>query len=58
MNELRTESGGLFEVVGSQNGEKYRLIPENGGLELIDEEGVIRIANRLESEDFASECSK
>lgn len=56
VNELREMSGGIYEVIGSSTGDKYRIVPSTGNLQLLDDDGLIRVANRLENTPHANEC--
>lgn len=57
VNELRETSGGIYEVIESSSGDKYRLVPSSGDLQLLDNDGLIRIASRLENTPQDNECS-
>jgi len=46
--ELRERPGGIYELVGSRSGDKYRIIPADGNLQLLDNDGLIRVARRVE----------
>ena len=56
VNELREAAGGIYEKVGSVTGDKYRVVPNTGNLQLLDQDGLIRIAARLESTPQRGEC--
>ena len=57
VDELRETSGGIYEVIGSSSGDKYRLVPSTGDLQLLDNDGLIRVASRLENSSQRNECS-
>lgn len=57
-NDLREVAGNMYEVVGSTSGEKYRILSNDGNLQLIDEDGIIRVASRLENKRQSGECAK
>ncbi|MFQ5799541.1 MAG: hypothetical protein ACE5H0_12735 [Bacteroidota bacterium] len=57
-SELREPAGGIYEEIGSASGDKYRIIPSTGNLQLLDEDGLIRVATRLENAPQSGECSK
>ena len=57
-SQLRETAGGIYETVGSGSGDKYRIIPSNGNLQLLDNDGLIRVATRLENTPKSGECSK
>lgn len=55
-NALREATGGFYEKIGSGVGEKYRVVPTTGNLQLIDNDGLIRIAVRLENKPRDGDC--
>lgn len=55
---LHEATGGLYEVVGSAYGDKLRIVASTGELQLIDNDGLIRIASRLENAPQSNECSR
>ena len=55
-NELR-EAAGVYVVIGSSYGDKYRIVPGSGELQLLDDDGFIRVAARLENTPQSNECS-
>lgn len=55
-SKLTERSGGVFFVNGSSSGDRYRIIPATGNLQLIDNDGLIRVANRLENEPRRGDC--
>ncbi len=57
-NELREAAGGIYEKIGSHSGDKYRIIPSNGNLQLLDDDGLVRVGTRLENTPQSGECSK
>lgn len=57
-SQLREAAGGIYETVGSGSGDKYRIIPSNGNLQLLDNDGLIRVATRLENTPKSGECSR
>lgn len=56
VEELRERSSDKYESTEAQSGERYRIISENGDLQLIDEDGPIRTAQRLEEDAQPDEC--
>ena len=56
-NELREAAGSIYEKIGSTYGDKYRIIPSTGNLQLLDEDGLVRVAARLENTPRSRECS-
>ena len=56
-NELREAAGNIYEKIGSGSGDKYRIVPSTGALQLLDEDGLIRVASRLENTPQRNECS-
>ena len=57
VNELREAEGGVYEKIGSTTGDKYRIVSNTGNLQLLDQDGLIRVAARLENTSQSSECS-
>ena len=57
-SELRETTGDIYEKIGSRFGDKYRIVPSTGNLQLLDKDGLIRIANRLENTPRSNECSR
>jgi len=55
-HNLKEKSGSIFEKVGSGSGDKYRVVPGNGDLQLLDNEGLIRTARRLEAKTKVGDC--
>ena len=55
--ELREEAGGIYKKVGSRWGDTYRIVPSTGNLQLLDNDGLIRIATRLGNTPKSKECS-
>jgi hypothetical protein len=53
---LREVSGDMFEIVDSRSGDKYRIVAASGDLQLLDNDGLIRIARRLENKPTQGEC--
>ena len=58
MYELRERSGNIYEKIGSSFGDKYRIVPSTGNLQLLDDDGLIRVATRLENTPQSNECSR
>ena len=54
---LHEAAGGLYEVVGSAHGDKLRIVAATGELQLLDDDGLIRIATRLENTPQSNECA-
>ena len=57
VNELREALGGIYEVIGSSSGDKYRFVASTGDLQLLDDDGLIRVASRLKNAPQSNECS-
>ena len=55
-NELREAPGGIYEKTGSRFGDKYRIVPSTGYLQLLDNDGLVRTAIRLENTPQRNEC--
>ena len=58
INQLREAAGNIYEEIGSSYGDKYRIVPSTGNLQLLDEDGLIRVATRLENTPQSNECSR
>ena len=56
-NELREAPGGVYVKVGSSSGDRYRVVPHTGELQLLDNDGLIRLASRLANSPQRNECS-
>jgi hypothetical protein len=50
------DSGSVFAVADSPAGDKYRVVSSTGDLQLIDNDGLIRVARRLENRPSSGEC--
>lgn len=57
VNELREAPGNIYEMMDSSSGDKYRIVANTGDLQLLDDDGLIRIASRLENTPQNNECS-
>ena len=57
VNELREGLDGVYEVIGSSSGDKYRFVASTGDLQLLDDDGLIRVASRLENAPQSNGCS-
>ncbi len=53
---LVEKPGNVFEKAGSSFGDKYRIVTSTGNLQLLDNDGIIRTAERLENSPRAGEC--
>ena len=47
----------VYLKTGSGSGDKYRVVPSTGELQLLDGDGLIRVASRLENTPQPNECS-
>ena len=56
VNELREAPSGIYEKIGSGSGDKYRVVPSSGDLQLLDNDGLVRVARRLENTPRRNEC--
>ena len=54
--KLSEQGGGIYAAVGSSSGDKYRVVPADGNLQLLDNDGLIRVAIRLENTPQPGEC--
>lgn len=57
VRELREAAGYIYEVVGSRAGDKYSVVSSTGNLQLLDDDGLIRVATRLENFPTPGECA-
>ena len=53
-NRLRELSGGFYKK--KDGNDKYRVVPNDGSLQLLDNDGLIRVASRLENNPKKNEC--
>ena len=56
VHELHEAAGGIYVKIGSHTGDKYRIVPNTGDLQLLDDDGLIRMATRLENSSQINEC--
>ena len=56
VTKLSEQAGGIYAAVGSGSGDKYRVVPSDGNLQLLDNDGLIRVAVRLENTPSPREC--
>ncbi len=54
--ELQELSGNMYALANSQSGERYRTISDDGSLQLLDADGLVRTALRLEDSPQTGEC--
>lgn len=54
--QLQELAGSIYAKTGSPTGEKHRVVPSDGSLQLIDNDGIIRTATRLENTPKSGEC--
>lgn len=47
---------GIYAVANSTSGDRYRIVSSSGSLELLDDEGLIRVATRLSDKSREGEC--
>jgi hypothetical protein len=50
---LAEVSGDVYQVENSRSGDLYRVVPSTGDLQIIDDDGLIGVARRLENEPRA-----
>ena len=55
-SKLKETSGQIFVKLDSSSGDKFRISPSTGKLQLLDNYGLIRVAKRLENKLQAGEC--
>jgi hypothetical protein len=54
--ELQELSGNMYALADSQSGERYRIVSADGSLQLLDADGLVRTATRLENSPQPGEC--
>ena len=54
--KLRELGGDIYAVVDSRWGDKYRIALSSGELQILDNDGLIRTAKRLENKPTPGEC--
>ncbi|QIB65345.1 hypothetical protein [Kineobactrum salinum] len=54
--ELQELPGNMYALANSQSGERYRIISADGSLQLLDADGLVRTATRLENSPQTGEC--
>lgn len=57
IDTLHELPNGIYEKSNSAQGDKYKIKPNNGDLQLLDNDGLIRIAKRLENTQKSGECN-
>lgn len=55
-DKLKEDKGGFYIKIGSKHGDKYRVVENSGNLQLLDSDGLIRTAKRLENTPKKGEC--
>ena len=53
---LHEVSGNVFAVLDSPSNDRSRIVPSSGELQLIDNDGLIRVARRLGNTRTPGEC--
>ena len=56
VTKLSELGNGIYAADGSSSGDKYRVVPADGNLQLLDNDGLIRVAVRLENTPSPGEC--
>ncbi len=56
VEKLAEKSGQLYVALNNAHGEKFRIVPADGNLQLLDDDGVFRVATRLENKPQPGEC--
>ena len=54
--QVSEQGGGIFAVIESDFGDRYRVVNATGELQLIDDDGLIRTAPRLENVPQPNDC--
>ena len=57
VRELQEIGGSIYKIINSPTGDKYRIIPSTGNIQVLDNDGLIGIATRLENAPKYGECS-
>lgn len=47
---------GMWVAAGYSSGDRYRVVPADGNLQLLHNDGLIRVATRLENKPQPGEC--
>lgn len=55
-DKLEEVSGSRYVKIDSPSGDNYRIVSSSGDLQLLDEDGLIRTATRLENKASSGEC--
>lgn len=58
VTKLNEQNGGIYAAIESSSGDKYRIGTADGNLQLLDNDGLIRVAIRLENTPQSGECGK
>lgn len=53
---LKELAGDMYSNPDSSDGDRYRIVSSSGDLQLIDNDGLIRIAKRMENTEQTNEC--
>lgn len=53
---LSEEGNEVYKEIGSRFGDGFRIVPSTGNLQLLDNDGLIRTAKRLENTPRKGEC--
>ena len=56
ISKLEEQRDGFYADIESTHGDKFRIIPADGNLQLLDNDGLIRVAVRLENTPQPGEC--
>ena len=56
ISKLVEGRGGIYEDAESTHGDKFRIVPADGNLQLLDNDGLIRVATRLENTPQPGDC--
>lgn len=56
-DKLEESAGNLYKKAGSGSGDKYRIVASSGNLQLLDNDGLVRTAKKLENSPQKGECS-
>ena len=57
VTKLTQESATVYAEIDNQFGQKYKIVSSDGNLQLLDQDGLIRVTVRLENTKQEGECS-
>ena len=57
VRQLKELGGSIYKIIKSPTGDKYRIVPSTGNIQILDNDGLVRTATRLENKPKDAECS-